>query len=514
MERSSAFLRISGLIVVLFLTTIFLFCIQRDNPWDPQNGCPQPYKHDIIAETKPLIDSSMSRVDSLITILNTFQQKYISTTIYDSITKEANDSIYLLNESIKEKNRQIDSLNSTTGDCSTIQNKDTLTDSLTLLPLFDDVESLKNYRNSVAVESLKIGNYYTDADQRCSPQGVFEPWAKDSTLSIIKLQLFSWDSLIKNVEILNSKTSEYNQQKIAGYSFKRRTYNDSIRTYNAAFSQYNIYCGKQRLNTGESIRDSIAQLEPGDTLFLDSMTLNYSLRFTNIGTDTSDTIFIIGSPFMNTRLQPANFFVSRCANIRFVNIVFSGASGSGAKVEYSSSGISFENCIFSNNSFSGLEIVDSDVELKNCKIINNGASGIEMSTNGKNENMLYAKNLLVAHNKLYGIHSLSATVYISNATISDNGKDGIFLDIATKPVVLEYSNITFNNAYGLRRDNEASRIFSLYKMNIYGNTSGDFTTDTLHSVLNVDPHYVNKDENDYRIQNTSLLYNLNIGYIY
>ncbi|MDO5576662.1 MAG: hypothetical protein Q4F84_06240, partial [Fibrobacter sp.] len=129
-----------------------------------------------------------------------------------------------------------------------------------------------------------------------------------------------------------------------------------------------------------------------------------------------------------------------------------------------------------------------------------------------------AENVLIAHNRAYGVNTVSARLHLNKVTISDNGMGGIRLEVPNKPSVITNSLITDNNAFGV-----------LHESSEYGNGPLDTKTTNFFKnaeaimadsfyikqnlpILTADPYYVDKDNNDYRIGEQSVLYGTEIGY--
>ena len=191
------------------------------------------------------------------------------------------------------------------------------------------------------------------------------------------------------------------------------------------------------------------------------------------------------------------------------------------KLEQNCNKILFENCIFRDNNLYGLEVIESSIELRNCTIFHNRGSGIRIQGIQSGENRLTADNILVVHNGANGINSISTSLVISNATISDNGLDGVRLEVPNKPAIIAKSVLSFNEHYGIWRDNTemVQGIFTTPNTDFYENKAGSMSADSMYIKLNTpylnqNPYYLNKDADDYLIGEQSPLSGMNIGFQY
>jgi len=500
------------------LVFLLLFCIGRDNPWDPVNNCPEILRREIIKRQTIAIDSSIGKIVSSDTISARI------TGVLDSVRK-LNDSILQINhliaakmDSLRKKNMQIDSINRLTAECSI----DTQI-LLGTLPFLTELQaqSFEDHRNLLSIESLKVAALISAGNQECSPQGVYKPAAIDSIFGIVKPSFEKWDSVEACWQLYSQQIKDTNLLNIDIFNRQVEIDNNSIRAYNESRAMMVVYCGKELQSNTDSLKKIIPSLVPGDTLYLDSLNFSSQFTFHQIGDSLGPPIVVIGSPFMNTVVSPAGFFLTESHNIRFYNLVFAGGLHSGVKLELNCSRILFENCVFRNNNLHGVEAIQSSLELRNCQIFHNSGSGIRVQGMNTVEYGLVADNVLVSHNRAYGINSISAGLMISNATISDNGLDGMRLEVASLPATIARSLITFNGYYGLRRDlsEQGQGFFTTPNTNFYGNVSGAMFADSIYlrlnePYLNENPWFLNRDEDRYLIGSQSNLSGMAVGYRY
>lgn len=508
--------RFSTLLAPLVLLSFF--CINRDNPWDPVNSCPEVLKREILSRQAPVIDSSLNAILSTDSLWNSLAF------ILDSISR-INNSILKSNpvtaktvDSLRKHNRMIDSLNRITTECSNIDTQNFL-DTLDFLVELQDTQLFEECRKVFSIESLKIAALISSGNQECTPHGVYSKKTIDSIFAIIAPFTSKWDSLQKRWQGYGQEMRDSNRLSIDIFNRQVQIDNHTIMSYNRSRLMQIAYCGKELHSDPESLKTIIPSLQPGDTLYLDSIKITSQFSFLNVGDNEGPPIVVIGSPFMNTIISPAGFFLTESRNIRFYNLVFADGANSGVKLEFNCDRILFENCVFHNNSQHGVEAIQSNVELRNCIIYHNSGSGVRIQGTHSVEHGLVADNILVAHNRAYGINSISAAILLSNATISDNGLDGIRLEVANRPVTIARSLLTFNEYYGIRRDPSEPGLgfFTTPNTAFFGNKTGAMMADSVYLKLNEpfiseDPHYLNRDEDEYMIGPQSNLSGMDIGY--
>lgn len=505
-----------SLSIVLFL--FLLKCIERNNPWDPLNGCPAPFRKELHDQIDPVIDSCIFNIRRYGAIIKDYE------VILDNIRKY-NDSILNLNhkailsiDSIRLLNDSIEQHNNSSDSCDIDFKK--YIDTLQYYNLFTDINEIDNYKKSIKVDFLRVASLIASGNERCSPQGIYDSYFIDSVFDFISSNINMWDSLFNELENYNRTVSDTNELLITGYNRSIHEENEIIRSYNRSISRLMLYCSNKLHSDPDTLEALLPELLPGDTIYLDNVTIVAQLRFTNMGDSLAEPIVIVGSPFGNTVFDQADFFISASTNIEFHNLTFSGSQTAGAKLESGSGRIRFENCVFTNNRDYGLEIIESSVTMINCKIYHNSGTGIRVQSREENDHSLSAENILVVHNRAYGINTISAGLNLNKVTISDNGMGGIRLEVPNKPSVISNSLITYNTSFGIRRESSVEGIgfFTTSGTNFFGNNEA-MQADSIylkHNIpfMNVDPCYVNKDEDDYRIGEQSVLYGTETGYKY
>lgn len=499
MENISYYIRI--LTPILF---IFCFCISRNNPWDPANGCPPQYKSEILAKQALEINQSLSAISNLNRFMLSNKTLYDSLKALDSIINNRNAKVKFSNGIISAHNDSIEKSNILLSDCTPLGPKSSL-DTMSFFSIYVETD-IGNYKKQVEAESLRIATVIATGNQSCLPQGIYSSFMVDSIFVPVKSSLVKWDSLVNRAFEFRTTTDTL-YPKVIAFNKNVQQENLLIKSYNDSISRLVPFCGGSHISDSEQIRTIAPHLKPRDTLRIDPGSYNVQVSLRSLGNDTA-AIVIMGSPGMNTTFSPSNFFISGSTNIRIYNINFTnGAQTSGLRIEDNSRNIHLENCTFSNNDYDGLDLFQSSAELKNVRVFNNLKSGISIQDT---EYILNADNLLVVNNGEYGINSLTSSLIIKNATISDNKLDGIYLDVANNASIIQKSLITFNGGFGIFRKNNAigSGYFFSPGTDFFGNTSGAMSADSTYLNYNLpyiqlDPMYQNKSANDYHIGNAS-----------
>jgi hypothetical protein len=196
----------------------------------------------------------------------------------------------------------------------------------------------------------------------------------------------------------------------------------------------------------DTLMKSIFAATAGDTIALAGGTYPVSLRFGNSGTAARPIVVKGFDSSSVVQAQPGQgiLYISGQHSIRFSQIVFDSSFASGVKIENGSSDIAFDNCIFRNNDYDGLEITDSDVRVTNCMFLRNTKAGIRISGDATGRYSVTADNVLCAHNLQEGVAIIAAPASIAHSTISDNGASGIVITSPAGAVRVAASVISFN----------------------------------------------------------------------
>lgn len=511
-----SFLR--SLLLPLGFLSLFLTCIDRNNPWDPINGCPEPIRQELFTSYKLTIDTMMTGVlrnavslDDSMAVLDSMERLNDSVDSWNNVVSLKNDSIRTINQSVENFNKNA-------GPSEPLQYK-TRFDTLDYYYEKEFSESIHEKLGEFSQDSSRIASVVEAGVQECSPRGVFHVGFQDSLYSFLD----SLSGVLNAVHesVVNQEHRQHNKNLNLVFPLNREIiaanldidhYNDSIR-YISSIRRHEIVKTSPQLQ--KNINDAVA----GDTIVIDTGRYHLHLRFQNSGT-AENPIVVIGAPFGRTVIDSSDAVLSDLSNIRFYNLVFTRSNVSGFKVESHCRQIYFENCVFSYNNDFGLDIVESGVELRNCQVFRNKGSGLRIQGALEVDYPFKAENILVTHNEGHGMNTVSATVLVSNATISHNGQDGVRFEVPDRSVTLMRSCVTFNGRFGVRRGyaDPQEGFFLTPFTNFFGNANGVMWADPKIIKLNepfiiMDPQYVSAEENDFRINSQELLFE-DIGYRY
>ncbi len=490
--------------ITLLLPSLFLLlfftCIERNNIWDPINGCPEQYR-------KEIQDSSLHQFQNFsIDAASGLEQLYEQTPKIDSLNK-LNDSIHSIFKSMENRldsiymlNSSIDSLNRI--DCRILKNKSKV-DTFPSLTFFTDTVEVKDYRDLIRTNmELTLSRISTDNNE-CTPQGIHSKEFQDSVKDFYVRLTTSADSLVNHIKEFNSNISDTNTIITTMKNRDIVRYNEMVESYNDSIRLAMEYCKSKWLSDPDEIKKLIDSIQPGDTISIDSGTHTLTLKFLEKGS-SERPIIIQGSPFNTTKLLYPSFSISKSQNIIIRNIAFIKSTTRGLNIENNSSDIWLKHCHFIDSKDNGLDVLNSIVTVDNCEFTGNEHG---VYCNGPDAK-LELKNVLIVRNRGYGILCNNSELNISKATISDNQNSGIQIKDQRSSLSIVSTLLTYNGAYGLERTlNGNINEISLYLSLFFGNAKGDFTGDTAKikidvSCKNGDPQYANREMNDYKILNS------------
>jgi hypothetical protein len=261
----------------------------------------------------------------------------------------------------------------------------------------------------------------------------------------------------------------------------------------------------------DTLMTRIFNAMPGDTVVLAAGVFPVSLRFGSSGTASRPIVFK-GSDSSVVHAQPGLgiLYISGQHSLRFSHLVFDSSFASGVKIENGSSDIAFDNCIFRNNDFDGLEITDSDVRATNCVFLRNKKAGIRISGNATAAYAVAVDNALCAHNAQEGVAVIAAPASIAHSTISDNGASGVAITSPAGAVRVAASIVSFNGAAGIsgQWDSTAAHIF-LDSLDIFSNQQVITISPTVSSFFwTVDPMFTDRVADIYSIGASGEIYRL------
>lgn len=507
--RSSVAIRWFALTATILVMLISLTCIERNNPWDPINGCPETWRSEIRENSRGTLNKTASNASLTYLKIIQFSDSLKTVKISNDSLRKIFDRQKAAADSIKQFNSTIDETNRTS-DCKELKLKKVI-ESFPEFQLLTAPVQIDQLRNSLSSDSSKAILQISNDNSQCFPQGVYSETVIDSIMKHYISIITSTDQLITELKNYNTAISDSNKLLIEKLNDECRLINSGVEFYNDSINKEILYCDRNWLNTRDSIFKKIPTLKPGDTLLLDSGVIKSDIRFSEKG-DTTHPIIIEGSPFMNTRLDTSNVNIHLCKNLLFKNIIFTNGLESNVNVSQSRD-IHFENCTFSN-SLNGIYITRSEIYLNGCQVIKNKASGVYCT----DSSWLSLKNVLIARNAEHGMQILASEATIKKSTISDNSKSGIYIINQKRPINVINSLITFNKESGLVRErSEDKNNIEFFNCSFYGNQDGNFQGDLNRilidsSCINANPFYINSDQIDYRIGKESELYNKGWGY--
>ena len=505
-------------LITILLSLLFITCIERNNPWDPVNGCPEEVKADYRKGQSIQIDSLRNRVELLNQKLDSCEH-YSQSSKQVKIQKDkSNDSLKTKNSEISYSNDSIEQFNKN-NICQLWQFKGTLNLLDTVpLPVFDSIEKIVS---EFKIDSIHIVSLIATGNELCLPAGIYNHQMTDSILQPLANLPKKSDSLIqyyKNSSILITE----NNKSIMDYNKNELLNNKNITDYNDSITKLEEFCGKDVIDNSVTAFEKLKTINAGDTLYLNSGTFVLShISISGKGDSIRPTV-IIGSPFMNTVMDSVDLDLSNSSNFQFRNLTFKNAvKRSGVKVLDNCYAISFENCTFRDNEYYGIEVADASVEMVDCFVNHNKSGGIKITGNGSDTLLFKLEKAVVSHNGQSGILINSCNVIIRNTVCSDNELDGIGLIDFNKMANFGSSIFSFNGRSGVYRKTGTRNdgYFFSQGCDFYKNGVKDIYADSVYlqynsPYLNEDPVFEDASQDNYRILSSSKLYGTGIGYPY
>jgi gliding motility-associated-like protein len=212
-----------------------------------------------------------------------------------------------------------------------------------------------------------------------------------------------------------------------------------------------------------SLREAITNAAAQDTIIIDvkgEIVLNSSISF------LSNNITIIGpyAKHNNIRAGSTNmhfFHIDGRAGIKFIGLGFKSSVNARVGIITNSTNVTFESCVFENNTFNGAGILFFDAssfKIENCSFINNstieGGAVYVMKTGGtggKIINSTFAGNSTSGHGGAMYLNS-NCFLEIVNNIFKDNSTTGLGEAIQS----FDATNVVdfYNNVFELNGDNE------------------------------------------------------------
>ncbi len=504
-------------IILIFLPFLFITCIERNNPWDPANGCPeevsagyrQSYASQIEVHRKNIMIRS-SKIDSYIDSFSSNIEQVEQVLQRNIATRNTESAIKSFNDSIEKYNKNVDCFS------FVLKKQFTFIDTINLL----NPVGIKVLIDSFKIDSLNISSIIADGNEKCQPLGIYTKKQADSIFEPLKIFLSKQNSIIELENFNNNKYLDTNNS-IETHNHDIFLWNQKVSIYNDSIKMETFFCQKNPIINVDTLKERIKKTVPGDTLLLAAGSFsNSQLNFSEMG-EYGKPIVLIGSPGMETILESMYIYIENSRNIKFVNIIIQNSKNSGVKIEHQSDSITFSNCIFRSNKVYGIDATDASISLINCQVQHNDTGGIRISGNGKDNNRLYMDNVLVSHNNNDGVHVISCDVIMYNSTVSDNQLDGVKLVSFNKTANFSNSIFSYNGQNGINRipsDGENGFFFTS-NSDFFQNSKNDIFADSVYLRGNIpyrndDPVFTDRIQDNYRIMPSSKLYTSKTGFQY
>lgn len=504
-------------IILLFLPLLCITCIERNNPWDPANGCPEEVKAGYRQGYASEIEEHRNKIMTLSLKLDSYTDSFssndeqIKRVLQRNVTiKNTESLIRSFNDSIENYNKNVDCIS------FVLKRQFAFVDTINQL----NPVGIKMIMDSFEIDSLHISSIIADGNVKCQPLGIYTKNQFDSIIAPLNIFLSKLDSIINQENDFNNKWLDTNNS-IRNYNQGIYSQNEKISAYNDSIQVEMFFCHKNPIVNVDTLKERIGKIGPGDTLILAAGSFsNNQLNFSEKG-DHSKPIVLIGSPGMETILESMHIYIENCRNIKFENLIIQNSKNSGVKIEHQSDRITFTNCIFRGNKVYGIDATDASVSLINCQVQHNDSGGIRISGNGIDNNLLYMDNVVISHNNNDGVHVISCNVIMYNSTISDNQFDGVKLVSFNKTANFSNSIFSFNGQNGINRipsDGENGFFFTS-NSDFFQNSKNDINADSIYLKGNIpyrkdDPVFTDRVQDNYRIMPSSKLYASKIGYQY
>ncbi|MBD3346566.1 MAG: hypothetical protein GF401_16040 [Chitinivibrionales bacterium] len=487
-------------VLVCLLST--LFCVERDNPWDPANGCPKELLQEIRESTRPAIDSTLNTLSAIAGDALQIDSTLAAVTSANDSISAINDGIRIQNDSIAAVNDSFKNINSSLSGCDPLFSLHTL-DSLKSLVLFDADSQAKALQSRASLESLRVVSLFAAAGDECPTDKVFAASYKDSIATVLDSTSSALSLRFENALRYSDTPVAINQDSIKPYNEWMYLHNADVGKYNLQLLDRSTVCDCTVIDNADTLLDRIINIQPGQVVVLSPDTFSTEFTINTSGTE-GNTIVLRAAEPGKTIFKTSTITVSDADYIKIDGFVFTGSDKSSLRISSNCKAIIITRCIFTHGAQHGIDIVDSDAEIRDCRIYHNGGHGVNVSS-GDGSNRVRFHNSLIVHNRLNGIHGLTSELDIAFCTISHNGQNGIYLDEPRRPVRIANSLVTWHeNGWGIYRETTAfsGELFAILNSNLYGNKQGIFADSTYlqFPVLAHDPLYVDHANDNYSLE--------------
>ncbi len=501
-------------------------CIQRDNEWDPINGCHPMEVPDMREKFIREIDALVNATNRLTDSIKVIRKKFHLLIDTNTVRQQQNSLVLKLIDSLILLNNKIEETNSLRRDCDSMVLKIPI--SIGSFDLFTMEYMILDSSGIAEILKLKENIFAVIARARdtCPKREVLSVEYVDS----INRFFGQWDIILDSIKQYNNRMLDYNS------SFKPDSIRQAISVENSCIAQYNDsieLCCLDWIEDTTGIQQTIDSIKPGETIAIGLDSIHIPDGLIKRKGETGVWTIIRGKPSKKTIITSPRMQVDSSFNIKFVDIIFTDMGNNiGVRVINNSDSIVFSRCIFRDNSEKGMEASKCrNLIIESCEFVCNGNSadstGIGLGGLRISEcrNSIVLENILVARNFGVGIEINKSFVSLWGGTISDNTLDGVRYmgPEGTGSFVSKSSIFSFNKGYGVFRNNENTTLdifVSSDKGNrFFGNGAGDLGGDPgmverNQPVENIDPMFADRNSGDYRISEKSPLYGKNIGYRY
>jgi hypothetical protein len=465
-----------------------LSCIERSNPFDPENGgdVPAAVVRNRLQHQLDSLAAGESAYDSLLTEITAAFNK-------DS---DKNAGILPVNADRRARNAMTVQDNAAT----VSKNLTAVPDSLALLQLYLDLDTLKYFgpyqkfdikRSDLQAQTATLTSFMAKANADHSPVSIYPSRFSDSVLSPFLEDNLLFDQLRARIQGGNDAVRDSNAQ-VHVYNNTQDAANILVGGYNDSIRFVKQSRNKPPLDRPDSLLAGTSAAQAGDTLLIAKGDFSVDLRFSHSGTPTNP-IVVRGYPGERTVLRvpfhsSSAMILSANENIQFQDIVFRG----GVQLVAGCQGITFRNCVFDSSTSYGLRVVDSDVSLTDCRLTQNAKGAFIQGKNDRSVSFTMI-NVLLARNSGSGLDMNIPNGEMRYCTIADNGGDGINVSVLHSDLRITNSIISGNSGTGFvrQRDTEFQDKLSMQECDVTGNKAADWSLEGMDSTLAADVQKAN-----------------------
>lgn len=480
--------------------SVFLSCIDRDNPFDPLNYT-AVNPGEIRQKLQPSFDSLWAKAVVLGNQLSGIRLSMAADSAALSQRMNELDSIRKSNAALRALNQAYQIENTPTTPADSLRSLLVL-DTLPYFQAQAQLALIRPKRNDVGLLRDRLLFRLDSINQAYFPVKIYNDIERTG-------KQLGYDSIYRIGDTLLADSLRWGQKlgaDIKAWGLENQgilSENMVIQKYNDSLKYVRLRGNRPLIVNADTLSKKITSLIAGDTLYLDTGVFVGRIKINASGT-AERPILIQGSPFGGTVLKGGDvangelLSIDNQRNLIFRDLVFRDAKNSGARVTSNSESIIFERCDFINNEGRGLEISSADVLIRNCRFIGNRGSGIRFTSSG-NPNSAQLVNVLIVHNGEYGIDGVDLKGSMGRVTIADNQVDGLKFAGTVGGFGIYSSLIVFNSGFGINLNSAPpsaleNLVFS--NCNVYGNALADFSQSLPPAsppLLNVDPGFISRD---------------------